>query len=118
MASKAIRARHVSGGGGARLPDVLLRGVAEDVELRLVGPEHVAGAAEPVHRDGRFVQEVHELLRSGGIGQDGWIETDSEVFTFSVANFSAVTSETGLPERIRHPASPADIDQSYFLQMG
>mmetsp|Transcript_44202 Transcript_44202/g.94105 ORF Transcript_44202/g.94105 Transcript_44202/m.94105 type:complete len:266 (+) Transcript_44202:455-1252(+) len=40
------------------LPDVLLGGVAQDVELGLVGPEDSAVAVEPVHGDGGVLKEV------------------------------------------------------------
>mmetsp|Transcript_63652 Transcript_63652/g.153718 ORF Transcript_63652/g.153718 Transcript_63652/m.153718 type:complete len:276 (+) Transcript_63652:1492-2319(+) len=44
-----------------RLSDVLLRGVTQHVELGLVSPHDVAGAAQPVQGDRRVLEEVDEL---------------------------------------------------------
>ena len=46
------------------LADVFFCSVAEYAQLCFVGPEYVACATEPVHRDRRLVQKVQELLRS------------------------------------------------------
>ena len=52
-----------------RLTNVFFGSVAEDIQLRLVGPEDDAIAVEPVHGDGGVLEEVDELGVSGAEGR-------------------------------------------------
>ena len=46
---------------GQRMPDVLLRGIAQHLELRLVGAEDDAVGADPMHADGGVLEKVVEI---------------------------------------------------------